>query len=112
MKKFKVLILAMTLMFLSGVALAADMGQVTCNSSTATQIGPTGTTAQYFRSLAIQNQTPSIGVYVGPLSTITALTGGVLLSTTTGPAYVIDNPVETWYCITGSSTATVGYIRR
>ena len=110
MKKFLSVLLVLALM--TGSALAADMGQVTCNSSTATQIGPVGTTAQYFRSLAIQNQTPSVGVYVGPLSTITAFTGGILLSTTTGAAYVVDNPVETFYCITGSSTATVGYIRR
>jgi hypothetical protein len=112
MKRFKVFGLLLLILAFALPALAADMGQVTCNSSTATQIGPAGSTAQIFRSLAIQNQTPSVGVYVGPLSTITSSTGGILLSTTTGSAYVVDNPVETWYCITGSSTVTVGYIRR
>ena len=105
-------LLLLILVFLTGTVSAADMGQVTCNANTATKVGPSSTVNQFFRVWTIQNQTPSVGVYIGPLSTITAATGGILLSTTTGIAYVAENTGETWYCITASSTATVGYTRR
>ena len=108
----KILSVLLVLALLTGSALAFDKGQVTCNSSTATRIGPAGSTAQIFRALTIQNQTPSVGVYVGPGSDLTAINGPILLSSTTSNAYVAENPVEDWYCITSNSTATVGYIRR
>jgi len=38
--------------------------------------------------------------------------GGILLSSATGVAYVSNNGAEQWYCITSSGTATVGYTVR
>jgi hypothetical protein len=93
-----------------GIACAEDFGQVTCNSSSPVAIGTI--TPGVYKDFIIQNQTPTVGVYIGPNTSLTAVNGGILLSTATGIAVVFEGGASPWYCITSSSTATVGWIRR
>ena len=110
------IVLAM-MMLITGVVYALvspPFGQVSCNSSTPTVINPAGN----YNTLIMMNLTPSTGVYIGPDSSITTTTAGINLSSSTSTAYVADtrtgpyaNTVgyASWYCITSSGTATVGW---
>jgi hypothetical protein len=105
MKKFFVLLLSIAFLTLSSSVGAAPptFSQVSCTGTIATIYsgGPS-------LSVIIQNQTPSVPAYVGPLSTITTTTAGIVLSATTGNSFIIENKSNAWYCITAGGTATIG----
>jgi hypothetical protein len=78
-------------------------GQVTC-STTATLVysGPRS-------SLTMENFTAAtVAVYLATSPNITASNAGLQLSSTLMTSYIDDKGQDDWYCITGSSTATVG----
>ncbi len=81
-------------------------GQVTCGSSSAVVIN---SGSGFYSVLVIQNQTPSVGVYIDRASNVTSSTGGLYLSTNTGAIFTTNSEAGNWYCITASGTATVGY---
>ena len=109
MKKV-VLIVAMVL--IAGTAFAANYGQVSCTSGSATVINPTAgsiSASGGYSEVVIMNQTPNVGVYIGNDSSISAATAGIYLSSATGTGFIVNKESGSWYCITSSGTATVGY---
>jgi hypothetical protein len=87
-------------------------GQVSC-LNTATVLYSTtqqGGSQPYGRlSITFQNQS-TVPVYIAPRADISTSNAGVLLITQ-GHAFTLDRSSGnvTWYCVTASSTATVGW---
>jgi len=100
--------LAIALALAGILAVSAHAGQVTCGTT------PTAlyTTNSPYRSLIFENQTPGVSVYIDVNPSLTTSTAGILLGAATVPGIVITGTPtagpETWYCITGSGSATVG----
>lgn len=89
-------------------------GQVTCGATAtllyaATSTAPSGGNPYGRISITFQNQS-SQPVYIAPRADITTSNAGVLLITQ-GHAFTFDRSSGNvaWYCITASSTATVGW---
>lgn len=91
----------------TAVGTSATSGQVSCGA-TATLLKASNTTGRV--SITFQNHS-STAVYIAPRSDISTTNAGVLLDTTRGMSVTFDRSTGdvVWYCITASSTATVGW---
>jgi hypothetical protein len=86
-------------------------GQVTCGNTATLLYSPNPTGPPFYGRLSITFQNQSTQpVYIAPRSDISTSNAGILLGTQY-QSVTLDrsNGNMTWYCITGSSTATVGF---
>jgi hypothetical protein len=90
---------------------ATASGQVTCAATPTLLYATTqsGNPSPYGRlSVIFQNQSNQ-AVYISPSSSITTSNAGVMLTQGQGVTFDRSNGQVSWYCITASSTATVGW---
>lgn len=91
----------------TAIGTSTTSGQVSCGA-TATLLKASTTTGRV--SIIFQNH-GSNAVYIAPRSDISVTNAGILLDTTRGLSVTIDRTSGdvAWYCITSSSTSTVGW---
>ena len=109
-KKINIILIcaALSLVFASGAFASSSSTQVTCDGTVKAVYPGAHDKHRPDKSVFIQNQEPSIPVYVGPAATITIHNGGILLSSSTANAVILDSVEEAWYCVTAGNIAQVG----
>jgi len=84
---------------------AASSNQVSCGNTATLLYQPQG---YFVAHLIIKNQSAStVTVYIAPRADITTSNAGADLPP--GAGFIFDGNSNTWYCITSSGSATVGW---